>query len=429
MPPAGPHAPPDLGPQVELAIRRIGVELVGCVDEVTARVAAHVVEVMPELGAEADGRVVTETVDSGRANIGAIASMFAYGIPAASMQAPHGAVEFARAMIRRGVELPAILRAYRVGHRALWDAWLDLVSADLADDPVLFTAVLRETSAVMFDYMDAVCVRLVEECDTERRRWARSAAAARAATARTLLDGTPSDVDAASRALRYELGRHHLALILWGELTDDDAAGDPVLEHEATAIAAVLGCPDPLLVPAGRGVLWAWAGSYDVFDPAALEALSERDCDATVRVAAGEPGPGVEGFRRSHAQADRALRVLTLTGARPGVVVRYETVAFLSTLCADPQQARAFAELELGPLSGDGALMATLRTTLAAYLDTGSSHVRAARRLGVHEKTITTRVRRAEELLGHRVDTRRSELASALLILGSLPTEPPGRIA
>lgn len=404
---------------VEQTIRALGTALGRRVDGVSDDVVAYVVARMPELGAAADGRVVADTAESARANIGAIAAMFAYGIPSTTIEPPHGAVTFARAMIRRGVGLPAILRAYRVGHGALWDAWMALAATEIGD-PELLAAVLRATSSFMFEYMDAVCVALVHECDAERRRWARTAAAARAATARMLLEGGPADVDAASRALGYELGRHHIALILWRDPHDDDA-GDALLEQSARGLASALGCADPLLVPAGSGVLWAWAGSYAPFDPAALRALPERAPDARVRIALGAPGTGSDGFRTSHEQADRTLRVLTLTRARPGAVARYEDVAFLAALCADPGQARAFAALELGPLAAEDPAAATLRATLAAFLESGCSHVRAARRLRVHEKTVTARVRRAEALLGHRVDARRRELAAALLVRAALP--------
>ena len=55
-----------------------------------------------------------------------------------------------------------------------------------------------------------------------------------------------------------------------------------------------------------------------------------------------------------------------------------------------------------------------LAATLRVYLEEGTSPVRAARRLGVHENTIVYRVRRAEAQLGHPVAERGLELAVAL---------------
>jgi DNA-binding PucR family transcriptional regulator len=83
-------------------------------------------------------------------------------------------------------------------------------------------------------------------------------------------------------------------------------------------------------------------------------------------------------------------------------------------LTADLDEARRFAVRELGPLAADGDSSRRLVTTLLAFLDEGASFARAARRLGVHENTVAYRVRRAEELLGHRVAERRLELHVAL---------------
>ena len=55
-----------------------------------------------------------------------------------------------------------------------------------------------------------------------------------------------------------------------------------------------------------------------------------------------------------------------------------------------------------------------MRHTLSAFYEEGSSFVRAARRLGVHENTVTYRVQRAEELLGHSVTELMETYAHAL---------------
>lgn len=410
-------------PDVEQAVRRVGRALTAQVDEVAAEVASRVLDTMPELGAALDERIAEETRDSGVANVGAMAAMLAYGIPAGTIEPPHGAVEFARALIRRGIELPVLLRAYRVGHAALADIWVGLATRELADDGRLLGAALRRSEAAMFDYLDRVCARLVEACAEEQERWTQTAVAARAQVAREVLGDGAADPDATGRALGYDLRRHHVALIVWRPFSeDDDLGGDPQLLRTATALAAHCGCVDPLLIPAGRGLLWAWIGSHAPLDVAQLTAAAVPD--GGIRVAAGASGHGPEGFRASHRQAERVVRVAAFARELPGAVVTYPSVALLSTLCADHEQARAFAALELGPLlAGDAR---ELRETLRVFLDTGSSHVRAARELGVHEKTVTYRVRRAERLLGHPVAGRRTELAAALLVASALSADENG---
>jgi DNA-binding PucR family transcriptional regulator len=97
-------------------------------------------------------------------------------------------------------------------------------------------------------------------------------------------------------------------------------------------------------------------------------------------------------------------------------VTRHGDDALVAALSADPERARALVRREIGPLLGDDAVADRLRTTLRAFLGSGESHVRAAQRLGVHEKTVTYRVRQAEDLLGVRLGTRHVEIESALLL-------------
>jgi DNA-binding PucR family transcriptional regulator len=80
----------------------------------------------------------------------------------------------------------------------------------------------------------------------------------------------------------------------------------------------------------------------------------------------------------------------------------------------DLDEARRFVAAELGPLGAGDDATRRLSSTLRVFLEEGASYVRAARRLGVHENTVTYRVRRAEEILGHRVRERQLELRAAL---------------
>jgi DNA-binding PucR family transcriptional regulator len=74
----------------------------------------------------------------------------------------------------------------------------------------------------------------------------------------------------------------------------------------------------------------------------------------------------------------------------------------------------------LGPLAAPGEPTARLRETLAAFLEGGSSHVAAARRLHVHQNTVAYRVRRAEELLDAPIADHRLELELALALAATL---------
>ena len=61
---------------------------------------------------------------------------------------------------------------------------------------------------------------------------------------------------------------------------------------------------------------------------------------------------------------------------------------------------------------------------LRTYLDENGSRGRTAKRLSIHENTVSYRLRQAEELLGRSVDKRTLELRVALA-LADLVAETP----
>jgi DNA-binding PucR family transcriptional regulator len=82
--------------------------------------------------------------------------------------------------------------------------------------------------------------------------------------------------------------------------------------------------------------------------------------------------------------------------------------------------ARRFVSAELGPLAGGDESTARLAETLAVYLEERSSPKRAATRLGVHENTISNRIRTAQTLLERPIDERVPELLVALRLRSAL---------
>jgi DNA-binding PucR family transcriptional regulator len=149
-----------------------------------------------------------------------------------------------------------------------------------------------------------------------------------------------------------------------------------------------------------------------------------------MRAAIGTPHPGLAGMARTHREARDARRVAELMGRRAPAVVRHRSVALTALLTSDPREAARFAEAELGALADSTEGMGRLRDTLVAYLEERQSPTRTARRLGVHENTVTYRIRQAETILGCSVDSRRLELETALLLARGLgcpddPAPPP----
>jgi DNA-binding PucR family transcriptional regulator len=95
----------------------------------------------------------------------------------------------------------------------------------------------------------------------------------------------------------------------------------------------------------------------------------------------------------------------------------YHDTAVVAMLTDDLDTARHFVRRELGPLAAGTLTAADLRATLLSYLEEESSPFAAARHLHVSRNTVGYRVKRASELLGYDIATRRYPLHTALLLV------------
>jgi hypothetical protein len=393
----------------------------------------QVSEIVDEMGAEVDhiARVLTDaihehiseldddlragTFQSTRSNLGMIVTMLREGAAPSATVAPAEALGYVREYVRRGLGLELLQRAYRTAQGALSRMWLDRVRA-MTDDVDQLVAAMGFLNDWLFAWMDAIERQLTDVYMREREQWVRGAAAIRSAEVRALLEGARGDVAETSKRLSYELDRHHIAFVVWSDEADGDADDSQALfgemERFAATVAEVLGAHGSLTVPEGRH-LACWAGTRD--GDTALRAVSDCcDTGTGLRVALGTVGHGVEGFCLSHHEALMARRVAKLGELGGATTTAFGDVAFDALATSDLAQARRFVARELGPLAGDSDSVRRLSATLRVFLEEGVSYVRAARRLGVHENTISYRVRRAEELLGHGANERQLELRVAL---------------
>jgi hypothetical protein len=330
---------------------------------------------------------------------------------------PPAAVEYAREFVRRGLPLDSLLRAYHIGQATFFRRWCEKAHAEIADPHELVEAVELGASWT-FDYIEKLSGGLVRRYGDERERWVRSAAAIRAQVVDALLLGEPIDVAGAARRLAYELDRSHEAFVVWSdEWSDGGEQGLAMLERAALEIVGSLGAGPALLVPRAQLCLAGWIG-WRGDRPFDLEpAQVDRRAFPSVLAAFGCSGRGVSGFGRSHREAMHARRVAQLTGRRPGSVTRYDDVALAALASADVPHAREFVATELGVLASGDDQARRLAATLRVYLEENMSPLHASQRLGVHENTITNRIRAAQELLPHPIEQRTAELQVALRLL------------
>lgn len=344
-----------------------------------------------------------QTLQSCRANLGLINSLLRDGADPTTAVVPNEALSYAKAYVRLGLPFELLQRAYRMGQKTLTSRWLEQLRAASLDADT-FAAALDYFNEWLFAYIETIERQLTDFYMREREQWLRGAEALRAEAVRALLEGGPVDGAELGLRLGYELDRDHIAFLVWSDEAGDAQELFADLERVAAAVAKRLGAKGVLSVARGRQ-LECWAG---VDGDEGAPYRPRRG----VHVAIGSRAHGVEGFRRSHAEAQLAMRVAGLAGGR--AVTQFDEVALDALMTHDMDEARRFVAAELGPLAAADDATRRLSSTLRVFLEEGASFVRAARRLGVHENTVTYRVHRAEDLLGHRVAERQLELRAAL---------------
>ncbi|PRY40460.1 PucR family transcriptional regulator [Umezawaea tangerina] len=399
---------------VEDAVARVGTDPVRWAIELSAAVVRRIVDEVPALGGSPAAVAML-----GRGNeattLRALSALVEGPVP------PPGeaTLESIRELVHRAVPLEQVLRGVRVGHAATTEEFLlacaELVEPEGAVDEV--TAVSRE----LFSYVNDLSDTMVRTYLVEHEVWSTSAAAARADTVRSLLGGAAADVGEASRVLGYDLRRTHQAVVVWSESPDSGSA------VQAAALRA-RGATTTLVVPVASGRSWAW-GTVPPDDAGAGEGVGSWEGVAEVlsrhhvQAAFGTPVAEVTGFRQSHREAERAERVERLrreAGRVPRPATAYADVATIALLADDLDAAGEFVRRELGGLAARGAAMEALRTTLHHYIGAERSLVEVARRLHVARGTVTYRVNRAQEVLGHGIDDRRFALHAALALAEEL---------
>ncbi len=364
---------------------------------------------IPELGRAGDEDFRAGLLLSCESNVTAIWNQLLSGASLESIAPPAEAIAWSHELVHRGVALPALLRAYRLGH-GLAERRLEEAAGELEIEPEIRWRVLARISHHLFAYIDAVCTDLVDDYEQERAQWIRGAAAARAELVTAIVERHPVDARAAGEKLRYDVSRRHVALIVWGEPPRAGRAAGS-LESETAKLAAALGGGPVLTVPIGEHVIWAWTSGDRLSDDPS--SVGHRMGEG-VRAAIGSCRNGLAGMADSHDEARVARRVAELRAVRPGTVVGYRAADLTALLTADPFEAVRFAETELGDLLAPTDSAALLRATVRVYLEENLSHVRAARRLGIHQNTVVYRVKRTEALLGHPIQQRRLRLEVAL---------------
>jgi hypothetical protein len=100
-------------------VRELAGELLPEAPRLANAMNEHLFAMMPELRERDDGELPEETRTSCEANIAQVLRLLSLGAAPDALVVPPEAAQWARSLVRRGITLAALLRAYRLGH-----AWL-----------------------------------------------------------------------------------------------------------------------------------------------------------------------------------------------------------------------------------------------------------------------------------------------------------------
>lgn len=396
--------------------------------EVSGDVGQHLRAEIPQL--RGDELLLNLLASSVEGNVETLLHVWAHNMALENTEGPAAAFEYARRLAQRDIPIQALVRAYRVGHGRFLQWCLD-ERADTLADVGLADAVTRRMLEVSFGYIDRVSERVISAYQQERDRWLLTQTAVRAGRVRSLLAGQRASGDSTDLAPGYGLRQNHVGLVSWVPEPTQRGEGLARLDRLSIAIGERLGCATrPLFVPCDESLAWSWLpmGSGKEFDGGVLEE-AVLDTDPTAWIAVGEPGYGIEGFRRTHHQALGAQTV-ALT-ARPGMrVTTFTDVGPVALLCADPEATRSWVRGILGPLATNDEHHERLRGTLRVFLQAGGSFRATAEQLTLHKNTIQYRIRKAEEALGQPLRSGRADVELALRVcdqLGGAMLESPHR--
>ncbi|MFE3323738.1 PucR family transcriptional regulator [Streptomyces sp. NPDC059176] len=300
-----------------------------------------------------------------------------------TLEAPRAA---GRLKAEQGIPLAALLHAYRLAGRFIWDRLLTVAVDEESTNQLLHTA--SDVWAAIDDYSGAAADAYRAAVEERARR----DAAARSAMLTTLLDGRAGTVGRASEITRLlDLDGKGPFLVVCAE-TQDHAEPLPGLGYRLRA--------------AGVGAEWVrqvgvWVGLLALPGEQTSGPAVDLLADVTEsRVGVSRPFASPVDAPTARRQAQLAVRCLPL-GARGAHVYGSSPVSLLSA--ASPDVAQEVAHAVLGPLlSEPSAERDTLLETLHAWFVSGGSTTVAARRLHCHRNTVRYRLNRVAELTGRR---------------------------
>lgn len=327
--------------------------------------------------------------------------------PESFLEAPVGALAYVRAAAARGTPLSALVRAHRIGHARFQQEAMQFASLLEPDERVPAIIELVNRCARFVDVLgDLLTVAYEQEHD----RWVSRRSGLQQQWVSDVLAGTPIDLQRAEMVLGYRLDGVHIAAVLWADTTvaSRDVVG--LFDKAASLVAGELRAAGrSLMVPTDEREARVWFSPMPgrdagIVDPTAVRATFES-AGIPANLAFGRVEDGLDGFRASLKQAERAKAVALAGGGRPrDRVVCYREVASIAMMAGDMDELVRFVADALGDLAVDDERNQWLRDTLRQFLARNRSFVATAEAMMLHRNTIQYRVGQAMERCGHNFD-------------------------
>lgn len=397
---------------VRSGVLMIAARLEQQVEQISRAIRIEIEDQIPEL--RVDARMIEMLGASTLANVETILAALQRDVPVESVDAPAAALDYGRRAAQHDIAVGSLIRGYRLGQRRMTE-WVfeELRALGLGADTRI--AVIEVITTVVFEYIDRVTQQVVAEYEGEREHWLQNQNSIRAMRVRDVLsDGAAIDCDSASAAIGYPLEVQHLAVILWYQETEAADGALARLQQFTAALAATVGCcADPLFAAADQASAWVWLPLR--YPPGNLTAQVRdyaRPRQDSLNIAVGAVGSGVEGFRRSHRQAQRVRAAVLARGCEPRDSARVLAVATDSEMMtaailgAGIGEVREWVADVLGALATQTDEDAVLREALRVYLRSGPNPESAAKELNLTFNTLRSRVERAGARRGRPIDDR-----------------------
>ncbi|MFC7504992.1 PucR family transcriptional regulator [Nocardioides sp. CPCC 206347] len=287
------------------------------------------------------------------------------------------------ARAEQGAPYAAVLQAFRLGGRFIWETLVERAEPEARD-------VLLLAAADIWAVTDDLAASVTDAYRGALSDRARRDGQMRAVLVGSLLDGEGEDAPIGETAGLLDLGRGGEYVVVSAESPTPGAEGLPDVERLLRRSNAVS----------------AWRLDHDHHEGVIGLRQGfgvERVVEALSPIAAGRVGISRPLVRWEDAREGRRQARVACAAGTPGstAVVRFGDQPIAVLLASSPDQARALAEAVLAPVLAlapdDRAVMVD---TARAWLEGGGSTSTAAKALHVHRNTVRYRVRRLEEVTG-----------------------------